>query len=423
MSDHGLELLTKSLSQEDLRFLLEQKIPEDSTLEYKEDLQLEKDSHKAELCKDVSALANSRGGVILVGIREDRKIAAPQEIVGIEEERIDDLIRRIMDTVRSGTYPPVRISVEHIPWEGNKIVLAIKVPESPLKPHWINKNSPIYRRFYIRDHAQVRLMDYDELKSSFLWAHSLEKEIKTFILERAAEVKTRNFLPLADGPVLLLHMIPVSLFLRGFPEGRIPVSVKELEKILSKNDHLLQKQTGEHLSYEEYTYEGIMRCWKEEQKYSNYSLFFLKNAVLEHATTSFPFFYFYEEKDTQFVRLPYIAHFIIVWPIVRIKLLVEKLSILPPFTFSAVLLGVKGATATDHRLNQHGPFNKKRQFKRNDIFLPLLTITEELAQEILSAENPPLKMQEALSLQLNVLYNSANIPEYMSFEEKEFKGY
>ena len=417
MSDHGLELLTKSLSQEDLRFLLEQKIPEDSTLEYKEDLHLEKDSHKAELCKDVSALANSKGGVILVGIREDRKIAAPQEIVGIEKERIDELIRRIMDTVRSGTYPPVRISVEHIPWEGNKIVLAIKVPESPLKPHWINKNSPIYRRFYIRDHAQVRLMDYDELKSSFLWAHSLEKEIKTFILERAAEVKTRNFLPLADGPVLLLHMIPVSLFLRGFPEGRIPVSVKELEESLSKSDYLLRRQTEERLSYTEYTYEGIMRSWQSKGKYYNYSLFFLKNAVLEHATT------FFFRENSQTVCLFLLVKFMIHWAILRVRLLLKDLMIGGPLVFSASLLGARGTTATDHRTNQHKRLNKKRPFKRDDIFLPLLTITEELAQEILSAENSPLKMQEALSLQLNVLYNSANIPEYIPLKDKELQNY
>ena len=57
----------------DILSLIKDKIQESITLEYKKSNALEKaDRRKTEVSKDVSAFANSAGGVIVYGIEEDK---------------------------------------------------------------------------------------------------------------------------------------------------------------------------------------------------------------------------------------------------------------------------------------------------------------------------------------------------------------
>jgi predicted HTH transcriptional regulator len=50
---------------------LQQRIGENLTLDYKRELSTSSDRDRGELCKDVSALANSQGGMIIYGVDED----------------------------------------------------------------------------------------------------------------------------------------------------------------------------------------------------------------------------------------------------------------------------------------------------------------------------------------------------------------
>ncbi|MHA1839473.1 MAG: AlbA family DNA-binding domain-containing protein [Candidatus Ranarchaeia archaeon] len=61
------------LSYEDLVSLKHQQIPESLILDYKESLDLTSDQAKRELVKDVSAFANTQGGLLLYGAKEDRR--------------------------------------------------------------------------------------------------------------------------------------------------------------------------------------------------------------------------------------------------------------------------------------------------------------------------------------------------------------
>ena len=59
-----------SLSQSDLEELTEAQVPEGLRLEYKRELYGNSDSDKREFLKDVTALANSHGGHLILGIEE-----------------------------------------------------------------------------------------------------------------------------------------------------------------------------------------------------------------------------------------------------------------------------------------------------------------------------------------------------------------
>ncbi len=52
----------------DVEAFLQQQIGENLTLDYKRELPTNSDRDRAELCKDVSAFANSQGGMILYGV-------------------------------------------------------------------------------------------------------------------------------------------------------------------------------------------------------------------------------------------------------------------------------------------------------------------------------------------------------------------
>ncbi|MBN1518170.1 ATP-binding protein [Candidatus Sumerlaeota bacterium] len=60
----------KELTEDHLNSLKQERVAESVRLEFKAELKMASDSEKRELCKDVSAMANSQGGYILFGVSE-----------------------------------------------------------------------------------------------------------------------------------------------------------------------------------------------------------------------------------------------------------------------------------------------------------------------------------------------------------------
>ena len=64
-------------SEDDLNNFIKNKIEENTNLEYKDPLSLD---NKREIAKDISAMANSNGGIIIYGLCEDNKDHKPTRI-------------------------------------------------------------------------------------------------------------------------------------------------------------------------------------------------------------------------------------------------------------------------------------------------------------------------------------------------------
>ncbi len=118
MNRTGFELRAMIMNEEELKKIIEKH--ETGSVEFKESLSL-----KDETGEEVSAFSNSKGGRILIGIKDNKEVIGLQ----IGKKTLEDLANYIKTHTDNHVFP--KISVEEI--EGKKIVV-IGVKESGEKP-------------------------------------------------------------------------------------------------------------------------------------------------------------------------------------------------------------------------------------------------------------------------------------------------
>ena len=113
---------------------------ESTKLDFKECLSIKTDWEKKELAKDVSAIANSKGGrgYIIFGIEDKTK-----RVVGIDglqypEEQIQQIISQRCD-------PPITIKFDLVSYD-EKVIGVLTIYKSSQKPHQILQNGSFYLR-------------------------------------------------------------------------------------------------------------------------------------------------------------------------------------------------------------------------------------------------------------------------------------
>ena len=134
-------IIPKSI--EELKQLIENEVQENIHLDYKASASLEKnDKKKDEIAKDVSAFANSDGGVIIYGIVEKDNLPVKID-EGVENKR--EWLEQIINSRISPTIDGVNILP--IPVDGNKCVYVVEVPKSYRAPHQHANEKKYYKRF------------------------------------------------------------------------------------------------------------------------------------------------------------------------------------------------------------------------------------------------------------------------------------
>ncbi|MFB8147503.1 helix-turn-helix domain-containing protein [Microbacterium sp. NPDC056003] len=112
-------------------------VAEANDLDWKSELPPAKGLPQTDFPKDVAAMANSGGGVIVFGVRESQKAATERVDVGELDEAYERSIRSAAITAIS---PPVfGLNVHRLGVEGNRAVV-VEVPASIDGPHLIFKN-------------------------------------------------------------------------------------------------------------------------------------------------------------------------------------------------------------------------------------------------------------------------------------------
>jgi hypothetical protein len=142
----------------DIQKLIDQEFEENLRLEYKASPALSRDSSASdELCKDVSAFANSAGGQIIYGVEEDRKTRRPTAIdCGV----IDPKISRewIMQILNSRVTPRMEgVTVTRIGLSDGGYGYVINIPQTISGPHQA-PDKKYYKRF---DGHSEPMLDYE----------------------------------------------------------------------------------------------------------------------------------------------------------------------------------------------------------------------------------------------------------------------
>ncbi|TDC89581.1 ATP-binding protein [Actinomadura sp. 7K507] len=146
---------------------------EASDLDYKELVHAKNPEQKAEFCKDVVAMANDRGGALIVGVREDGDQAIPEAITKVD---VTDGERQRLYAVLTNTAPhplPVDIVPVNDPDDPGRGVLLVLVERSALAPHTVlDTREKVHHRdgwlrYPIRNGAATRWMQEPEIATRY----------------------------------------------------------------------------------------------------------------------------------------------------------------------------------------------------------------------------------------------------------------
>ena len=142
----------------DLQRLVDEGLEESLTLDYKASPSLSRDGkNPEELCKDISALANSAGGQLIYGIEEDKTAGKPSKVDdGVIDPKITkEWIEQILNSKVQPRMDGVRI--DRVDMETGKFGYVITVQQSQIGPHQA-PDGKYYKRFNFQS---VPMHDYE----------------------------------------------------------------------------------------------------------------------------------------------------------------------------------------------------------------------------------------------------------------------
>ena len=143
------------IKPEDLELFIQQRVQESLHLDYKRSEALSKAGQK-EIPKDVSAFANSDGGMIIYGIEEAGHLP-----VRIDGGIPNSVVARewIEQTILSNISPRIEgVQIQQIPLDASKSAYCINIPKSDRAPHQDRTNKRYYKRV---NFSSVPMEDYE----------------------------------------------------------------------------------------------------------------------------------------------------------------------------------------------------------------------------------------------------------------------
>ncbi|MCA4920556.1 MAG: ATP-binding protein [Roseomonas sp.] len=195
------------VSEADLQRLIDNRVPESITLEFKRESYGPNDEAKREWLKNISALANTAGGDLIIEVEEEDGVAS--KLVGIKSTTADEEIRRLEAILQDGLEPRlIGTQIHPVVLSAGGFVLVVRVLRSWNAPHRV-----VYQRsnrFYGRNAGSAFELGVEQLRNTFLGVAETERRLTDFRLERLARLKTGIGDPLLIGPgQLVLHLMPL----------------------------------------------------------------------------------------------------------------------------------------------------------------------------------------------------------------------
>ena len=191
------------MDSERLVAIIEASAPEGLTLEFKSKLPGRTDRDRAELLKDVSAMANAAGGTILFGIEEKAGIAS--SFSGFNGADPDSEIRRLAQIIESGIEPRLSgVNFEYVATPKGD-VLVLQIPESFDSPHRYLFNG--HSKFVMRNGTHTSELSFDQLRAAFDRSSSRLTSLREMWKD---DISLSNlWKPILEGPVCVVRLTPM----------------------------------------------------------------------------------------------------------------------------------------------------------------------------------------------------------------------
>ena len=182
----------QDLEESDIQSLKEREVGESRILDYKGEMYSNSDGDKRDLACDITALANSSGGFLIIGVECDEDANRPTEIIGIDqtnaESRVESVcLDRVDEPLSNGRDYRLRVVPQS---NSSRVVLVLQVFESLRAPHMVSFQKQRY--FYVRHGKQNRPADINDIRAIFEKVHGYMTRAESFIVERKPHHRNPN---------------------------------------------------------------------------------------------------------------------------------------------------------------------------------------------------------------------------------------
>lgn len=175
-------------SYEDIANLMKNHIEESTRLEFKGKI----DSNNKEIAKDISAMANAGGGVIIYGIeRDDKYRATPSP--GMTKEK--GSVERLQQIIESHISPPLHVEILQICAKNEKgdnfedrEFIVVRIPQNAYHVHMVETTG----KYYLRANSIVRRMTELEVEKMYEMRFKEKAEREDLFEKREKELQNRQ---------------------------------------------------------------------------------------------------------------------------------------------------------------------------------------------------------------------------------------
>lgn len=314
-----------AIVESDLQALVDDKVPEGKTIEYKESLD-NSESAKKKFLENVSSFANAIGGDLIYGIRVKEGVAS--KVCGLAGINPDVVILGLESLMQNCIKPRVPgVSIRAIPLVNSNIVIIIRVRKSWAAPHVVDYQK--HWKFFSRNSRGKYPMDIQELRAAFLLSETTIERIGNFRSERVREIlENKTPIKIDDGPKIVIHVIPLNAFTTG---------VKYDVSLVYPHRQGLISVWSDDVSFR-YNFDGfLVHPILESGKTSAYAQFY-RNGIIEAVDTSFT----YTSGEERFILYSYERK--IIETLINLLKYEQVLGAEPPFITMLSLLRVSGYT-------------------------------------------------------------------------------
>ena len=221
----------KPLQESDLDALISAAARENRFIDFKSEYLPQTDAGKKKLLQSVAAFANTRGGDLVLGMKETDGAATGLAPLSIDA---DQCRLQIQDLIRVHLRPPLGgVRIETVGLKAGGYAVIVRVPKSWAGPHMLTYGDD--RRFYIRDDGGKRPMDYEEVREGFVAGEATGARLRNFRMERCAAIlNDETPRVLTHRARIVVHLLPFEMFAmpRRFDVRHLHDRCRDLETIV-----------------------------------------------------------------------------------------------------------------------------------------------------------------------------------------------